>query len=188
MPDDANFTNTERDLLVEDHPWDAPWPEPWREVYERIVPLAWPLVVRPLAAHGTDRRAYLPHEVERRLRPVAEHLAYAVVPLADQEAFLTAASELWGIPAPCAAPAHASEQGHNQRHADAASSAPERATRERFAAMLASLLVAAFHCQTAYDLALGIPRRLQRHPLELRNGARLWSKHLVARRRDWEVN
>ncbi len=39
MPHDANFTNTERDLLV-DHPWDTPWPEPWREVYEWIVPLA----------------------------------------------------------------------------------------------------------------------------------------------------
>jgi hypothetical protein len=105
MPDNANFTNTERDLLVDDHPWDAPWPAPWRELYERIVPLAWPLVVRPLAAHGADRRAYLHHEVERRLRSVAEHLAYAVMPLADQEALLTAASELWGVPSPCAEPA-----------------------------------------------------------------------------------
>lgn len=182
MPDDANFTNTGGDLLVDDHPWDAPWPEPWREVYERIVPLAWPLVVRPLAAHGPDRRAYLHHEVERRLRPVAEHLAYAVVPLADQEALLTAASELWSIPSPCAESAHPSERGHNQGHADAASSAPERETRERFARMLASVLVAAFHCQTAYDLALGMPRRLERHPLELRNGARWWAKHLATRR------
>ncbi len=113
---------------------------------------------------------------------MAEHLAYAVVPLADQEALLRAASELWGVPSPSAAPAHASEQGHNQRHADAASSALERATRERFSALLASLLVAAFHCQTAYGLALGMPRRLQRHPLELRNGARWWARHLAARR------
>jgi hypothetical protein len=48
--------------------------------------------------------------------------------------------------------------------------------------MLASLLVAAFHCQTAYDLALGMPQRLERHPLELRNGARWWARHLTARR------
>jgi hypothetical protein len=48
--------------------------------------------------------------------------------------------------------------------------------------MLASLLVAAFHCQTAYDLALGMPRRLQRHPLELRHGAQWWARHLAARR------
>lgn len=178
MPDDSNFTNTGRDLLVDDHPWDAPWPESWRELYERIVPLAWPPVVRPLAAHGSDRRAYLHQEVERRLRPVAEHLAYAVVPLADQEALLRAASELWGVPSLSAAPAHASEQSHNQRHAEVASSALERATRKRFAAMLASLSVAAFHCQTAYDLALGMPRRLQRHPLELRDGARWWARHL----------
>jgi hypothetical protein len=113
---------------------------------------------------------------------VAEHLAYAVAPLAEQEALLTAASELWGVPSPSAEPAHASERGHNQGHADATSSALERATRERFAAMLARLLVAAFHCQTAYDLALGTPRRLQRHPIELRNGARWWARHLAARR------
>ena len=182
MPDDASFTDTERDLLVDDHPWDAPWSAPWRELYERIVPLAWPLVVRPLAAHGADRRTYLHHEVERRLRPVAQHLAYAVVPLADQEAFLRAASELWGVPSPSAQPTHASEQGRSQRHADAASSALEHETRERFAAMLASVLVAAFHCQTVYDLALGMPRRLERHPLELRNGAQSWARHLAARR------
>jgi hypothetical protein len=180
MPSEMHSTDTERDLLVEDHPWDAPWPEPWRELYERIVPLAWPLVVRPLAAYGVDRRAYLPREVERRLRPVAEHLAYAVIPLADQEAFLNATSELWGVPS--AEPAHASDQGHNQRHADAASPVLEGETRERFAAMLASVLIAAFHCQTAYDLALGMRRRLQRHPLELRNGARWWARHLAARR------
>ncbi len=54
--------------------------------------------------------------------------------------------------------------------------------------MLASLLIAAFHCQTAYDLALGMPRRVRRHPLELRNGAQWWVRHLAAPREPYQQN
>jgi len=62
-----------------------------------------------------------------------------------------------------------------------ARSALEGAARERFTATLASLLVAALQSQTACNRALGMPRRLQRHPLELRHGTQWWARHLAAR-------
>jgi hypothetical protein len=49
---------------------------------------------------------------------------------------------------------------------------------------LGDLLVVAYHRQAADDLALGMPRRKERYPLELRNGAQAWSKHIAARRRN----
>ncbi len=182
MRSESDLNNADRALPIDANPWDDP--EPWQKVYERVVALAWPLVVRPLVAHGADRRAYLPYEVERRLKPVAEHLAHAVVPLAEQEVFLKAAARHYRVRSPFAELVHRPERPQEDGHAGVASPATERQTRERFANLLANLLVVAFHRQTAYDLALGMPRRTERHPLELRNGAQAWSKHLAARRRD----
>jgi hypothetical protein len=181
MSSEMNPNNGQTQLLLDEHPWGGAVPEPWRrEAYDRIMRQAWPLVVRPLFAHGSDRRAYLPHEVERRLRPVAEHLAYAVVPSAEREAFLAAIGR-WASPCPSAeltTVLHALDgRGRAER-----SSVPGPEKQEHFADMLARVLLAAFACQSSYDQALGMPRRLERHPLELRNGARLWSLHLAARR------
>jgi hypothetical protein len=84
--------NANRQVERYPHPWGSRWPDGWRrQIYERIVSLAWPLVIGPLVTYGRTNSAYLPSEVTRRLRPVAEHLAGAAVPLADQVLFLDAA-------------------------------------------------------------------------------------------------
>src|SRR5579885_1780036 len=182
MPSESDLNNADRGLSIDANPEDDP--EPWQKVYERIVSLAWPLVVRPLVAHGADNRPYLPYEVERRLKAVAEHLAHAVVPLAEQEAFLKAADRHFPARSLFAEPVRGSQRRQDKKHAAVASPAPERHTRERFASLLGDLLVVAYHRQAADDLALGMPRRMERHPLELRNGAQAWSKHIAARRRN----
>jgi hypothetical protein len=91
QPEPASTLN--KDLSErEDHPLHVPWQETWRrEPYETVLAKAWPLVVGPLVGHGIGSRAYMPVEVEPRLRPVAAHLAYARVSVSDQEAFLQAA-------------------------------------------------------------------------------------------------
>lgn len=101
MDRESNPAPVEQQVAAEPQPWALPGPEPRRrEIRDRVVALAWPLTVRPLVAHGADRHADLPSEVERRIRPVAEHLAGAVVPLADQELFLRAFDLDWSTWAP----------------------------------------------------------------------------------------
>lgn len=84
----------------------------------------------------------MPREVERRRRPVAEHVAYGVVPLAEQEAFLAAIEDCAShCPSaePLAAPDALSERGDMVR-----SSAPGREKQEQFADTLARVLLTAF--------------------------------------------
>lgn len=184
MDREANPAPVEHEVGVEAQPWALPDPEPWRrEIRDRVVALAWPLIVRPLVAHGADRRAYLPAEVEQRIRPVAEHLACAVVPSADQELFLRAFDLDWSTWTPrwdisaVWKPTPRSRPG-----APISPRSRQRAIEQCFVHVLTWVLRSAFDYQSADDLALGMPRRLERHPLELRNGAQWWARHLAARR------
>ncbi len=184
MDRESNPAPVEHEVAVEAQPWALPGPEPWRrEIRDRLVALAWPLIVRPLVAHGVDRRAHLPSEVERRLRPMAEHLAWTVAPLADQELFLRAFDLDWSTWTPrWEISAVWKSTPRSRRGTSVSPRSRQRAVEQCFVQVLTWALRSAFDYQTAYDLALGMPRRLQRHPLELRNGAQWWARHLAARR------
>jgi len=56
-----------------------------------------------------------------------------------------------------------------------------RALRAEFIDALNLALSLAFDCQNAYDLSLRVPRQLERHPLEMPHGARLWARLLAVR-------
>lgn len=148
-----------------------------------MVALAWPLIVRPLVAHGVDRRAYLPAEVERRIRPVAEHLAGERHHRTGQVLFLRAFDLDWSTWVPrweisaVWQPSPRSRPG-----APGSPRSRQRAIEHCFVHVLTWVLRSAFDYQLAGDLALGMPRRLERHPLELRNGAQSWAGHLETRR------
>lgn len=58
----------------------------------------------------------------------------------------------------------------------------QRAIEQCFVQVLVWVLRSAFDYQSAGDLTLRMPRRLERHPLELRNGAQWWARHLATRR------
>jgi len=48
-------------------------------------------------------------------------------------------------------------------------------------------LTVTFDLQNAYDVSIGMPRRQERHLLELPHGERLWAEHLALRRRDGAI-
>lgn len=184
MDRELNPAPVEQEVAVEPQPSALPGPEPWRrEIRDRVVALAWPLIVRPLVAHAVDRRLYLPSEVERRIRPVVEHLACAEMPLADQELFLRAFDSDWSTwTPPWDTNSVWKPTPWSRRGGPVSPRSRQRAIQHCFVHVLSWLMRSAFDCQIADDLALGMPRHLRHHPLERRSGAQWWARHLAARR------
>jgi hypothetical protein len=150
-----------------------------RQTYERVMAAAWPLITGPLIAHGVDRRSYVECEVDRRLRPVAEHMSYKVVPSDEQDMFLLALPNLvaqeWLL-ARCAC-----RSCRAWDWADGPNIACPRLRRRLFVVVLERALGEAWIAQRPDDHALGMPRRLSRHPLAWRGGERKWKEHVRAR-------
>ena len=134
-----------------------------RRRYERIAALAWPLVtdgLRPSADGG-----YYWRHVQRRLEPVALHLACAAVPAADQAAFIDdirldpRLASAYSSDPPCRCRA-CRPLGPD----DPARLACPIHRQDRFARRLHDVLAEAFSRQLPDDRALGMPGRAWAYP------------------------
>lgn len=119
-------------------------------LYERWAPLAWRLVTGPLTP--TRGRGYYSLHLHLRIEPVVRHMAYAVVPIEEQIAFLHALRGAGG------------SVTLDEVEVDPSTTAAGRVINEAFAKTLAEELRWSLRHQPWEEHRLGLPREVDQYP------------------------